>query len=176
MSCGSSGAAAGPPPPPPPSPPFFFGIGNRDRGDDGVGRRIAARLAALGFDASEHSGDGADLLNAWPLDRPVIVIDAMRSGAAPGTIRRFDAVAAPLPAGAFALSSHALGLAFAVEMGRTLRRLPPALTVIGIEIESLATGAELSPAVAAAADRLVAELTTTIGGAPSPPMALEHDR
>ncbi len=156
MCSGSSGAA-----------PIVFGIGNRDRGDDGVGRHIAARLAAAGLDAVEHSGDGADLLNEWPVDRPVIVIDAMRSGAAPGTIRRFDAVAAPLPAGVFALSSHALGLAFAVEMARTLGRLPPALTVIGIEIERVATGAPLSPAVVAAADRVMAELAAS----PSPPPA-----
>jgi hydrogenase maturation protease len=145
--------------------PRIFGIGNRDRGDDAVGRSIAARLAGRGLDAVEHSGDGADLLNAWPLDRPVIVIDAMRSGAPPGTIRRFDALAAPLPAGVFALSSHALGLAFAVEMARTLRRLPPALTVIGIEIERIATGADLSPPVAAAADRVVLDLTREVPAA-----------
>ncbi len=68
----------------------------------------------------------------------------MRSAAPAGTVRRFDAIAEPLPAGAFALSSHALGLAWAVQMGRTLGRLPPALTVIGIEIAGTDFGAALS--------------------------------
>jgi hydrogenase maturation protease len=164
MSCANSAAA---PAGHRPMPPLIFGIGNRERGDDGVGRQVAARLASLGVAAIEHSGDGADLLTLWPAGQAVIVIDAMESAGAPGTIRRFDAVAAPLPAGVFTLSSHALGLAFAIEMARALGRLPPALTVIGIEIEQARTGAALSPAVAAAADRLAGELMAELVAAPA---------
>lgn len=162
MSCGSRAgddAAAGLPPG---DSVLVIGVGNDDRGDDGVGCEVARRLAARGIAAIVHPGDGADLLTTWPLDRPVIIVDAMRSTAPAGTVRRFDAVAEPLPAGAFALSSHALGLAWAVEMGRTLGRLPPALTVIGIEIERTDFGAALSAEVAAAADQLATELTAAL--------------
>jgi hydrogenase maturation protease len=71
------------------------------------------------------SGDGAALMEVWRGEETVIIIDAVKSGALPGTIRRFDARAQPIPKDAFRCSTHAFGVAEAIELARALARLPP---------------------------------------------------
>ena len=137
---------------------LVLGIGHPFRGDDGIGPLVAERLAALhlpGLTALAHHGEGTDLMARWVGFDVVVVVDATRSGAAPGTVRRWDAVAETLPAALFPKSSHLFGLAEAVEMARRLGRLPPRLTVIGVEGRDFAPGTGLSPEVAAAVDRVV---------------------
>jgi hydrogenase maturation protease len=63
----------------------------------------------------------------------------------------------------FGVSSHAVGLAEVIELGRVLKQLPPHLSVVGIEGADFRPGAGLSPAVARAvpkAVRLVRALLT----------------
>jgi hydrogenase maturation protease len=85
--------------------------------------------------------------------RAIIIVDAIRSGAAPGTLHRIDAGAAPLPGGVRGSSStHALGVAEAIELARTLGRLPRHVIVYGVEAQHAATGAGLSPPVSTALD------------------------
>lgn len=80
------------------------------------------------------------------------------SGSAPGTVRRFRAREGSLPEGSASTSSHGLGLASAVELSRAMGTLPRELVVIAVEAESLEYRMELSPAVDAAADRVVEEI------------------
>jgi hydrogenase maturation protease len=51
------------------------------------------------------------------------------TGAAPGTIRRLDAIAQPFPKGAFRRSTHAFGVAEAIELSRAMGELPKSLVV-----------------------------------------------
>lgn len=128
-----------------------IGVGNAARGDDAAGVIAARRLGGL-----EHEGDPVALLHVWCDADTAIVIDAVSSGAPPGTVHRFDATAAPLPTKLRGSSStHALGLAEAIELGRTLGQLPARLIVYGIEGERFEAGAELTPAVAAAIEAVV---------------------
>ncbi len=135
--------------------PLVIGVGNPDRGDDAAGPLAAERLRAAGVDAIAHGGDGPGLIEAWQGRDPVYVVDCMKSVAPPGTVRRFDAVAAALPRGAFHVSTHALGLGEAIELARVLGRLPPRLVVYGIEGRDFAVGAPPCPAVAESVDRVV---------------------
>lgn len=141
---------------------LVLGIGNRFRSDDGVGPVVADRLRALDIPAEERSGEGADLIDAWQGHDAVIVVDACRSGVAPGTVLRIDATAGPLPTGLFHHSSHLFGLAEAVETARALGRLPPRLTVYGIEGAAFGFGDALSPAVDAAAEEVVRRVATEV--------------
>jgi len=134
---------------------LILGVGNRYRSDDAVGPLVAERLVALGFHAREHSGEGAGLIEAWSGAERVVVVDATQSGALPGTVRRLDAVAEPLPAGLFRYSSHQFGLAEAVETARALGRLPSTLVIYGVEGRAFGFGETLSPEVAAAVDEVV---------------------
>ncbi|NYZ16362.1 hydrogenase maturation protease [Azospirillum sp. RWY-5-1] len=141
---------------------LVLGIGNRFRSDDGVGPAVVDRLRALGIPAEERSGEGAELIDAWQGHDTVIVVDACRSDAAPGTVLRIDAAAEPLPAGLFHYSSHLFGLAEAVETARALGRLPRRLIVFGIEGAAFGFGDSLSPAVETAAGEVVRRVAAEV--------------
>jgi hydrogenase maturation protease len=135
-------------------------VGNEFRSDDGIGPWIARELKRRGIaaDVMEASGEGTHLMSLWSGHDRVVVIDAMQSGAAPGTIQTFDAIAAPLPAECFTNTSHDFGVAQAIELARVLGQLPPALTVHGIEGADFSAGLEMTPAVREAGEALVSEL------------------
>lgn len=142
---------------------LVIGVGNRDRGDDAVGPIAAEHLAKRGCLAIECSADGAALLDLWEGRKKIILIDAMRSGAPSGTIRRFDAGQQRLQKTAFGISSHLFGPVEAVETARALGRLPPNLVIFGIEGGSYGFGEPLSPrvdqALESVIERVVDELT-----------------
>lgn len=144
-----------------------IGVGNRDRGDDAAGPEVARRLAAHprpDTHVMECDGRLGALFDAITCGRRVIVVDAMSSGAPPGSIRRFDALAAPLPAIFGTLSTHGFGVAEAVELARTLGRLPDSLEVIGIEGASWELGAAMTPEVERAVAKVIRELASERGG------------
>lgn len=135
---------------------LLLGLGNELRGDDAAGLLVARALAARrlpGIEVRELGGEPVDLLDAWEGAESVLVVDAVSSGAEPGRLHLLDALAGLLPAAFGSSSTHALGLAEAVELGRALARLPARLLVLGIEAAGYGTGAPPSAAVLAAVER-----------------------
>jgi len=129
---------------------IFIGVGNPFRSDDGAGRAVVRRLRKeipADIRVLEETGDGAELLEAWEGTDRVILVDAVQSGAPPGTIHRFDARAEKLPSWFSRSSTHAFGVAEAIELARTMGDLPPCLIVYGIEGLDFSAGTELSPEV-----------------------------
>ena len=148
-----------------------IGIGNPDRGDDALGVQVIARLRGLvgdGVRLASVGGDTLRLFDCWQGAESVHLVDAMQAGTAPGAVRRIDAsrdgVASAL--GAF-VSSHAFGLADAIELARNLGRLPRRLVVWGAEAQQFAHGAELSAPVQRAADELARSIAAECGDAPA---------
>jgi hydrogenase maturation protease len=136
---------------------LVIGLGNPGRGDDAVGPLLARRLELTGLPGwavIETEADGAALLELWRGAEAVIVIDAGRSGAPPGTIHRLDARTQPIPGQLALSSSHAVGLAEAIELARVWNELPPNFIVYAIEGCNFTVGAQLSPAVETAADEV----------------------
>ena len=114
---------------------LIIGIGNPYRGDDGVGLRITQDIKKKSPDhvnVIEQSGDGISLMDSWKDADAVILIDAVHSGAQPGTIHRFDAHTQPIPAKFFHYSTHVFGVAESIELARALKQLPPLFIVYGI--------------------------------------------
>ena len=140
---------------------LVIGLGNDFRRDDGAGR-VAARMIASahadGVRVIEASGEGAALMDAWRDAESVVLIDAVHSGAAPGTIHRLDARAQPIPSNFFHYSTHAFSVAEAVELARALDQLPPRLIVFGIEGKDFSSGEDLSPEVAAAVEEVARQV------------------
>lgn len=155
---------------------LIIGIGNAFRRDDGAGLAVARALREQrlpdGVRVMEHGGEGASLIEAWRGADAVILIDATSSGAAPGAIRHFDAAATPLPRHLLAASTtHAFGVAEAIELARALGRLPPTLLFYGVEGCDFGAGVRLSPEVAAAAREVakrVAREATRLTSSSSP--------
>ena len=133
---------------------LVIGIGNRYRSDDAIGPIVAERLGGL-----ELTGDGAELLEVLKEASDVILIDAVRSGSPAGTVFQFDVNERSLPREMFAASTHAFGVAEAIELARTLGQLPQRLIVFGVEGSNFAAGTTLSPEV----ERAVPEVAERIG-------------
>jgi len=139
---------------------LIIGVGNRLRGDDGVGPAVCDRLAERGFEAVEHAGDGAELMDLWQDRQRVFVVDATSTGAPAGTISRFEPRLDMMPRKTFFASSHLFGLTEAVETSRALGRLPDGLVIYGVEGQSFAHGDALSEDVAAAVASVADQIAT----------------
>lgn len=138
--------------------PMVIGIGNPLRGDDAIGAEAAAVLRDRPEEVAEvftHDGEPSGLMDLWEGRGLVIVVDAVSSGNPPGTVLRMDAGVRELPADYFAASTHLIGLPEAVELARSLGRLPEGLVVYGIEAEAFEPGAGLSDAARKGVDEAV---------------------
>lgn len=132
-----------------------IGVGNGYRRDDGVGLAVAARLRGrvpVGVEVVECEQEPSRLIDAWEGAESALVVDAVESGAAPGTLYRFDAGAGAIPAGIFRSSTHAFGVGEAVELARVLGRLPGRVVVYGVEGGEFAAGEGLTAPVEAAVE------------------------
>ncbi len=130
-----------------------IGVGNAWAGDDAAGvlvARIVRDRAPGDLVVVEHEGEPTALLEAWADAGLAIVVDATSSGGTPGAVNVFVATDEPLPARLTGTSTHAFGLAEAIELGRALGRLPARLLVVGIEGADFAAGAAPSAAVSGA--------------------------
>lgn len=160
-----------------------IGVGNEFRSDDGLGI-YAVREMRLRMQTAEHrlpqpiafveeSGEATALMQAWEGYRHVFIIDAVRSGKAPGYVHVIDALSEAVPVDFFLSSSHHLGIAEAVEMARKLNRLPQTLNLYGIEGETMEPGVGLSEAVVRSMTDLFHLLEEDIRNAAAPNV-LEH--
>lgn len=153
---------------------MVLGLGNVLHGDDGAGAQAINRLredARIPSDASLVEGGtlGLELLPyVWDCSR-LIVIDAVDVGEAPGTVVRLEGEELnSLPGNS---SVHQLGVSDLLVALRVLGGKQPAVVLLGVQPADTDWNTELSPAVGAALDALVAaavqELVGSGRGAPA---------
>jgi hydrogenase maturation protease len=145
---------------------LVVGIGNPDRGDDGIGPLVARQLVGCAppdVRITERAGDVLALIEDWAGYDTVILIDAAAPGATPGSIHRIDLMTTELPTDISLSSTHAFGVGNAVSLARTLGLLPRSLVVYAIEGANFEPGAHLSPNVAAAAEEVAAHVIAELG-------------
>jgi len=143
-----------------------LGVGNLLLGDEGVGVRCVERLerdhtlpggiACLDGGTSTHEL----LADLEDLDL-LIIVDALESGAAPGSLLRLEGAAIP---SAFSnkLSPHQHGINDLLATLKLLGRAPEHVVLLGVEPQRIGLSMELSPAVAAAMDRLCAQVVKEV--------------
>lgn len=137
---------------------LIIGIGNAYRTDDGVGLAIARLVknrVGSGIRVVEKRGEATELMDAWEGSNAVILIDAVQSGKAAGTIHRIDAQVDSLSVDFLRSSTHLFSVAESIELARVLGKLPQTLIVFGIEGKSFQSSEELSPEVAGAVGEAV---------------------
>lgn len=126
-----------------------IGLGNRYRGDDGVGVVTAAELSRLALPGVRVVTDVAEpmgLIDAWSGARLAVVIDAaVGAPPEPGRVRRCGL--SDVLADADGLSSHSVNLGRTYALGEALGRVPEELVVIAVEVAATGHGAGLTPPV-----------------------------
>jgi len=138
---------------------LVIGVGNRDRGDDGVGPVVCDLLAhaAPELDTVVLEGNVLDLAAWWEPDDEVVVVDAAEPAGQPGRVIEVDALDDRLVAPS-TISTHTVDVGAAVELARAVERLPASLTIIGIEGVTFTLGADLSDEVESAAHQITSDL------------------
>jgi hydrogenase maturation protease len=135
---------------------LVLGLGNSLVADDSVGLLVASALKPLlagrpDVEVSEDCWGGLRLMERMIGFDRAIIIDAMQSGAPPGTVRRLtpDAIATQRSA-----SAHDVNLPTALEFGRKAGAALPAnehILLIAVEAQDVLTiGKKCTPEVEAA--------------------------
>lgn len=136
------------------SPPriVILGVGNLLLSDEGIGVHVANELMKMNFPPEvrvvEGGTDGFRLLNVITEADRLIVIDAVKGGAIPGSIYRFDIKDAPDYPAAYKTSVHQIGILEVIHLSALIGKTPQT-TIIGIEPKSLEMGMDLSPEIQA---------------------------
>jgi len=128
------------------------GVGSEYRRDDGAGPAVAARTVQES-PATHDIGpvvDPLDLLGRWDRADLAIVIDAMCSGAPPGTVRVFELPGTAINSSPGVTSTHGISLSGVLCLAQAIDQAPGRVVVIGIEGDDFGRGQGLSPAVHAA--------------------------
>ena len=147
---------------------LIIGLGNSLLRDDAVGLRVARQVRASlsgreDIEVAEETCGGLRLMERMIGFDRAILIDAIRSGRPPGTVRTLDPRDMRTQHSA---SSHDVNLPTALALGRrTGARLPAddRLSVIAIEAEDVETfGEEMTAAVEAAVPSAAARVLTVL--------------
>ena len=156
---------------------LILGLGNPLITDDSVGLRVAAELRRIlagrpGVDVDEDYWGGLRLMERMAGYDRAIIVDAIATGAPPGTIHH---LAPGSMATQRSASAHDVNLPTALALGRQAGLQLPAdelILLVGIEAEDILTfGERCTPAVEAAigpAVRDVLDALDRLPGAESP--------
>jgi hydrogenase maturation protease len=138
------------------APIVVIGLGNRYRGDDGVGVAAAAevnRLALPGVRVVTDIAEPAGLLEAWSGATLAVVIDAaVGTPPRPGRVRRCGLRDVAAGDG---LSSHSVDLVRTHALGEALGRVPDELVLLAVEVADTDHGTGLTPQVARAVPKVL---------------------
>jgi hydrogenase maturation protease len=138
-----------------------IGIGNEYRQDDAAGLLVARalrRLVPRSVQVLECTGASLELIDDWALADRVVLVDAVLSGAAPGTIYYIEVHDQPIPAYLFHYSTHDFNVSDSIELARLLGKLPRRLIVYGIEGMEYGQGTSVSQEVAEAVETVTSRI------------------
>lgn len=152
-----------------------IGCGNVHRSDDAAGVLVAERLRELGVPADVQPGSAFELVETWYKDEDVILVDAVVTGAAVGTVRLWDGRAPKVPSNP-QVSSHGFGVAEAINLARILQLLPRSLRIYGIEGKNFGIGEAVSPEVLNSVEKVAQQIAADYERAEKTPVAAGAER
>lgn len=146
---------------------YVLGIGNVLMGDDGFGPS-----AVRAFDAAYDPGPNVEVVDIgtpgldlmpWLYDADgVVIVDTVKSDAAPGTLRTYDKAAILRYAPSVRVGPHDPGVKDALHAVEFAGRGPAEVTLIGVVPVTVAMNTDLSSAVASAIPGAMAEIVRAL--------------
>lgn len=154
----------------------MLGIGNLIMADDGVGVQVVQLLQErcrfpAGVTLLDGGTLGLDLLPKLEGVARLLVVDAVETGGAPGTLLRLAGDDIPL-ALETKVSPHQMGLKDLLTVATLLGFDPAEMVLWGVQPECIEMGMELSPVVAAQVEPLAGKVLQELanwGIRPEPP-------
>ena len=132
---------------------LVLGVGNLLLQDEAAGVRAIEEferryVPPSGVEILDGGTCGIELLQYVEGRELLVLVDVVRTGAAPGTISRFvgDAVPAVFQS---KISPHQLGLSDLLATLRLLDKVPAQIVLLGVEPKVIETGLEMSPEITA---------------------------
>ncbi len=164
---------------------WVVGVGHEDRQDDGAGPAVARQVEricgtqvevvvfAVPLDLVDLLAEASEVESH---ETGLVVVDAVRSGAAPGQVIVHDIAEHTLPPLGDVTGTHEFGLAAAMGLARSMDVLPRRTVVVGVEAEGFEIGAPMSAAVRTAIPDAVRAVLDIVGCRPVvPPPARPAD-
>ncbi len=128
---------------------LILGIGNILLKDEGIGVRVAEKMMTMSLppdvEVLEGGVKGLDLLYYIEGRKKVVVVDAVKAGAPPGTLFRFTDKDLAAKKGVMR-SAHGIDFSDVVAIA-AFQGNKPEIVFLGIEPESLDASMELSPLI-----------------------------
>ena len=153
---------------------LVIGLGNPILGDDGVGWKIADKVATAVGPQSSIEIDTAALGGLSLMERMldydrVVLVDSMETGQSPvGSVQTFPLASLPDPMAGHSASTHDTSLITALKTAESIgAEVPKRVDVVAIEAQNVYDfSEELSPPVAAAVPEAVQAVLDLIQGVP----------
>ncbi len=138
---------------------LVLGVGNVLMGDDSIGVRVADEIGRRyhlpeGVEVLDGGTSGMELLSYISGREHLIIVDAIKSGLAPGTVVKVEGEDVPAKF-MTRISPHQLGLSDVLAAATVSGQLPGQMVLFGIEPKRIELGFELSEEVRAGFEKLV---------------------
>jgi hydrogenase maturation protease len=135
-----------------------LGVGNLLLSDEGIGVHVANELMKMNLPPEvtvvEGGTDGFRLIDIITEADRLIVVDAVKGGATPGSVYRFDINEVHSCPSGFKTSVHQIGILEVINLSGLIGKTPNT-TVIGVEPKSLEISMELSPEIKAKIPKII---------------------
>jgi hydrogenase maturation protease len=145
-----------------------LGVGNLLLSDEGLGVHVANRLMEMdlppGVEVVEGGVDGLYLIDVVLRAKRLIVVDAVKGGALPGSIYRFGPDEFDAHPDAYTMSMHEIGILEAIRISGLVGDVPET-TIIGVEPKSMEPGMELTPEIRSRIPRIIELVLQEVGSA-----------
>lgn len=129
---------------------LVLGIGNTMLKDEGIGVRVAEKMMEMSLPPEVEVMDGGikglDLLYYIEGRKKVIVVDAVKAGAPPGTLFRFTDNDIAAKKGIMR-SAHGIDFSDVIAVARFTGTKPAEVIFLGVEPYDLSVSMELSPKI-----------------------------
>ncbi len=146
---------------------LVLGLGNLLLQDEGVGipaaLELSRRALPLRVDVVDGGTAGLDIIDLMASYERVIIVDAMDAGQEPGTVLRFSPQEVESQGEALALSKHQTEVLKILQLASYIGRLPPRVTIFGIQPGSMEWSTDLSPGLRGKLSTIVDAILDDLG-------------
>ena len=136
---------------------LIIGLGDQHHGDDALSFLITSKIKERlpkKLKVVNGTGSCSSLVRLLKQADSAVVIDAVHTGAKPGTIFRLDAAHDPIPTDLFGSCKHDKGIHKALETLHACHKSPSHLVIYGIEAKKPEPGDHLSRTAKKAAEEV----------------------